>query len=218
MAITEVSNYAAYKNYYTNTKQKSSSEVAKNTTDKQITSRTYSSVREYKTYLTEKYDCLKSSDYSVAMNSSLLSEATRDEKTAKWLEYNLSLIPECVEKMKSAAAARGSELVSCNITINGYDSITSETCTRSEADPGTEKAREDLEERIKKIKEEKKAEQRAEKKAAEQYAQETRTEKLISDEITVTVMGNSVKSVSESILAKMSVNTGTLTGSFDVKA
>lgn len=85
-----------------------------------------------------------------------MSKALGDEKTAEWLEYNLSLIPECVEKMKSAAAARGSKLVSCSITINGYDSITSETCTRSEADPGTEKARKQLEERLENIKEEKK--------------------------------------------------------------
>jgi hypothetical protein len=90
----------------------------------------------------------------VAINSSLLSEATGDEKTAKWLEYNLSLIPETVEKTKAMVQARGGQIISYNITINGYDSMTAELCTKYEADPGTEKAREDLKERIKKIKEE----------------------------------------------------------------
>lgn len=173
MAITGVSNYATYTNYYTDTAQKSSSETSKNKTETQATRKTYSNAHEYRTYLTKKYDCLKSSDYSVTVNSSLLSKALGDEKTAEWLECNLSLIPECVEKMKSAAAARGSKLVSCSITINGYDSITSETCTRSEADPGTEKARKQLEERLEKIKEEKKAEKKKK--------EEKRIEELTSD-------------------------------------
>lgn len=82
MALTGVNNYTGYMNYYT----------------QQTSDKIYSNVREYNKYLTEKYNCLKSSDYSVAINSSLLSKALGDEKTAEWLEYNLSIIPECVEK------------------------------------------------------------------------------------------------------------------------
>ncbi|MCI6204800.1 MAG: hypothetical protein MR663_13140 [Lachnospiraceae bacterium] len=39
-------------------------------------------------------------------NSSFLSEAAGDEKKAEWLEYNLKLIPETVEKTKAQVAAR----------------------------------------------------------------------------------------------------------------
>jgi hypothetical protein len=226
MAIAEVSNYAAYTNYYTNTKQKSSSEVAKNTTDKQITSGTYSSVREYRTYLTEKYDCLKSSDYSVAINSSLLSEATRDEKTAKWLEYNLSLIPKTVDKTKAMVQARGSQIISYNITINGYDSMSAELCTKAEADPGTEKARKELEERIKERREEKKEqEKRAKEKAEEEKAAERRAEKKAAEEertetgeYTVSATGTDIKDVTQKIIA-VSLGTSAPTGaSFDIRA
>ena len=126
MAVTGVSNHATYTNYYTDTAQKSSSETSKNKTETQATRKTYSNAREYRTYLTKKYDCLKSSDYSVTINSSLLSKALGDEKTAEWLEYNLALIPETIEKTKSMQAARGCKVLSCTVKINGYDSMTEE--------------------------------------------------------------------------------------------
>ena len=110
-------------------------------------------------YLTEKYECMKSKDYSVNINSSLLAKATSDEKTSEWLEYNLSLIPKVVDNIKSAAAARGAKMISCDITMNGYDSMTTEVVTQVEVDPGTEKAREELEEKIKERREEKKAQE-----------------------------------------------------------
>jgi prefoldin subunit 5 len=214
-------NCSNYTNYYTNTKQKSGSEAAENTTDKQITSRTYSSAREYRTYLTEKYDCLKNSDYSVAINSSLLSEATGDEKTAKWLEYNLSLIPETVEKTKAMVQARGGQIISYNITINGYDSMTAELCTKYEADPGTEKAREDLKERIKKIKEEKaekekKLEEKLEEKRAEKKAdEEARTE---TPDYTVSATGTDIKTITQQVISISLGTSATTVGSFDIKA
>lgn len=65
-----------------------------------------------------------------------------------------------VDNLKSSAAACGSKVISCNISINGYDSITTEMVGKFEDDPGTEKARKESEEKIKKIREEKKAEER----------------------------------------------------------
>lgn len=137
-----------------------------------------------------------------------MSKALGDEKTAEWLEYNLSLIPECVEKMKSAAAARGSKLVSCSITINGYDSITSETCTRSEADPGTEKARKQLEERLENIKEEKKAEKRrATKKAEERRTAKKALEEQLEANMVIT--GNEVRIPEKtSVYTSQAINIG----------
>lgn len=178
MAITGVSQYTTYANYYTQTKSKDSSENAKNATEQQTAEKTYSNTREYSNYLTEKYKCLKSTEYSVEINSSLLSKALGDEKTSEWLEYNLALIPNVADNFKSAAAANGSKILSCNISINGYDDITTEMAGRFEADPGTEKTREELQERIKKIREEKKEE---EKKAEEKRQEDKTLEKLQLD-------------------------------------
>ena len=178
MAITGVNQYTTYANYYTQTKPKDSSENTKNATEQQTAEKTYSNTREYSNYLTEKYKCLKSTEYSVEINSSLLSKALGDEKTSEWLEYNLALIPNVADNFKSAAAANGSKILSCNISINGYDDITTEMAGRFEADPGTEKTREELQERIKKIREEKKEE---EKKAEEKRQEDKTLEKLQLD-------------------------------------
>jgi len=89
-----------------------------------------------------------------------LSKAMGDEKTKQWLEYNLSLIPESIEKLKAAQSARGCKVLSVTDTINGYDSITEEVLVTDEVDPGTEKARKELEERLEKRKEEKRAEEK----------------------------------------------------------
>ena len=178
MAITGVNQYTTYANYYTQTKPKDSSENTKNATEQQTAEKTYSNTHEYSNYLTAKYKCLKSTEYSVEINSSLLSEALGDEKTSEWLEYNLALIPNVADNFKSAAAANGSKILSCNISINGYDDITTEMAGRFEADPGTEKTREELQERIKKIREEKKEE---EKKAEEKRQEDKTLEKLQLD-------------------------------------
>ena len=137
--------YAANTNRYSNTQNAGSK-----------TGRTYKNAHEYKNYLTQKYDCLRSKDYSVNINSSLLSEAMGDEKTKQWLEYNLSLIPKTIEQSEAYVAARGAKILSYSITINGYDSMSSVMCTQDEADPRTEKARKELEERLEKRKAEKK--------------------------------------------------------------
>ena len=148
MAVTGIGTYASYTNSYGNTQNAGNK-----------TGRTYKNAHEYKNYLTQKYDCLRSRDYSVNINSSLLSKAMGDEKTKQWLEYNLSLIPESIEKLKAAQSARGCKVLSVTDTINGYDSITEEVLVTDEVDPGTEKARKELEERLEKRKAEKKEEQ-----------------------------------------------------------
>ena len=98
--------YAANTNRYSNTQNAGSK-----------TGRTYKNAHEYKNYLTQKYDCLRSKDYSVNINSSLLSEAMGDEKTKQWLEYNLSLIPKTIEQSEAYVAARGAKILSYSITI-----------------------------------------------------------------------------------------------------
>ena len=200
MSMEISSNCGTYTDYATETKKNS---VA---TDKQKSEKLYSNSREYKDYLTEKYDCLRSKDYSVEINSSLMAKAAKDEKTARWLEYNLSLIPETVEKTKAMVEARGAKVISHNIKINGYDSMSAELCTQVEADPGTEKARENLEKKLEKIREEKKEEKRkAEERNAEKRAQKA-AEKAERFEMKFT--GSSVASISQLMTERiMSGNT-----------
>ena len=149
MAVTGIGTYASYTNSYGNTQNAGNK-----------TGRTYKNAHEYKNYLTQKYECLRSRDYSVNINSSLLSKAMGDEKTKQWLEYNLSLIPKTIEQSRAYVVARGAKILSYSITINGYDSMSSVMCTQDEVDPGTEKARKELEERLEK--------QRAEKQEQEE--------------------------------------------------
>lgn len=196
--------YYNYASSYTN--QKKESDAPK-----------YANVRDYKNYLMDKFECMKNKDYSVEINSSLLAEAAGDEKTAKWLEYNLSLIPKAVDGIKSAVEARGAKLVSCSIKINGYDSMRAEVCTKDEADPGTEKARKRLEEKIKKIREEKKAEEKKqEQKRAEEAAEKER-------QYNIKIEGKNVEDVTRKFVDKVSssnsqVSTGSSNSIFDVFA
>ena len=206
MAVTGIGTYASYTNSYGNTQNAGNK-----------TGRTYKNAHEYKNYLTQKYDCLRSRDYSVNINSSLLSEAMGDEKTKQWLEYNLSLIPKTIEQSRAYVAARGAKILSYSITIDGYDSMSSVMCTQDEVDSGTEKAREYLEEKIKKIKEEKKAEEEkaAEKRAEKRAAEEARIE---SGEYTISATGTNVKAVTQSIISAVLGTSAPMGVSFDVKA
>jgi Skp family chaperone for outer membrane proteins len=207
-------NYSNYATNYTN-------ETKENDTKK------YTNVRDYKNYLTDKYDCMKSKDYSVAINSSLLSEALGDEKTAKWLEYNLSLIPETVEKTKAMVQARGSQIISYNITINGYDSMTAELCTKAEADTGVEKTRKELEEKIKKMREEKKEkEEKLEDKAKADdkiNKEQSSEDAKLPDTYTMIITGTSVDDTTQKFMEKLmwdneyEINKSVMVG-FDVKA
>ena len=201
-----IETYASYTNRYVDTQNAGNK-----------TGRTYKNAHEYKNYLTQKYDCLRSRDYSVNINSSLLSKAMGDEKTKQWLEYNLSLIPKTIEQSRAYVAARGAKILSYSITIDGYDSMSSVMCTQDEVDPGTEKAREYLEEKIKKIKEEKKAEEEkaAEKRAEKRAAEEARIE---SGEYTINATGTDVKAVTQSVVSAALGTSAPMGVSFDVKA
>lgn len=214
MAMEISGNYGAYTDYSTETKKNSAVDV---TADKQKAEKLYSNSREYKDYLIDKYDCLRSKDYSVEINSSLISKAAKDEKTAQWLEYNLSLIPETVEKTKAMVEARGAKVISHSIKINGYDSMTAELCTRVEADPGTEKARENLEKKLEKIREEKKEE----KKKTEEKLAEKRAEKAAekAEKFEMTITGSSVESITQIMTERMVSGNilASMTSGFDLK-
>lgn len=137
MAISGVTDYTnAYAGYTNSANGKRQAAEGAGTAKETAVRKT---AKDELSYLTEKYECMKSKDYSVNINSSLLAKAASDEKTSERLEYNLSLIPKVVDNIKSAAASRGAKMISCDITMNGYDSMTTEVVTQVEVDPGTEK-------------------------------------------------------------------------------
>lgn len=214
MEIAKMNN-ALYSDYTMDTNGKNARDTV---TNKQKSEKTYSNAREYKTYLTDKNDCLKSKDYLVAVDSSLMAKATSDEKTARWLEYNLSLIPETVEKTKAIVEARGSKVVSHSIKINGYDSMSAELCTVAEADSGAEKARENLEKKLEKIREEKKeAKEKAEKKAEQERIEKHLIEITEDDNaknLTTSVTGTDVNSIADQLAEKLS--SGKLVGTVGI--
>ena len=138
---------------------------------------------------------------------------------------------EVVDNIKSMAAAHGAKVLSCSITMNGYDSMTTEVCVKDEVDPGTEKARKELEERIKERKEEKKAQEekaakrREEKKAQAETAAERRAEKKEAEEArnktgeyTIRVTGTDIKTVTQKLMAAASGTSAPTGASFDIRA
>lgn len=225
MAITGIG--SGYKSgIYESANTAKNNEASKTDAEKQARR----TAKEELSYLTDKYECLKSTEYSVSINSSLLEKAASDEKTSEWLEYNLSLIPNVVDNIRSAAAARGAKLVSCSITMDGYDSMTTEVCVTDVVDPGTEKAREELKQKIKEIREEKKtreekeAKRRKEKKAEEEKEAERRTEKKAAEEAgsktgeyTIRVTGTDVKTASQQIIAASFGTSAPTEANFDIK-
>ena len=221
MAISGVTDYTnAYAGYTNSANGKRQAAEGAGTAKETAVRKT---AKDELSYLTEKYECMKSKDYSVNINSSLLAKAASDEKTSEWLEYNLSLIPKVVDNIKSAAAARGAKMISCDITMNGYDSMTTEVVTQVEVDPGTEKAGEELEEKIKERKEEKKAQEekaakRRDEKKAEEKAVEKRAEgKELTEMFTVSAAGSDVKSVTQNLIATISGTSEPKGAGFDIK-
>lgn len=221
MAISGVTDYTnAYAGYTNSANGKRQAAEGAGTAKETAVRKT---AKDELSYLTEKYECMKSKDYSVNINSSLLAKAASDEKTSEWLEYNLSLIPKVVDNIKSAAAARGAKMISCDITMNGYDSMTTEVVTQVEVDPGTEKAGEELEEKIKERKEEKKAQEekaakrRDEKKAEEKAAEKRAEGKELTEMFTVSAAGSDVKSVTQNLIATISGTSEPKGAGFDIK-
>ena len=117
----EISNsYSNYSNVAPNKEQKIQRTVEKSAENQQKMARsanstaqaqTYQSVKEYSEYLNSKYSCLKPANgSSVVINPNLLEKAATDEKTAEWLEYNLSLMPDVMDKIYENAAQGVHEL------------------------------------------------------------------------------------------------------------
>ncbi|MDE7351956.1 MAG: hypothetical protein K2O06_02750 [Acetatifactor sp.] len=227
MAISGVTDYTNTYAGYTNSANSKEQVTERTGSAKETAARKTAS--EVLSYLTDKYECLKSSNYSVNINSSLLAQAAGDKKTSEWLEYNLSLIPKVFENMKATVAASGAKLISCSITMNGYDSMSTMVVAQDEVDPGTEKAKKELEEknkerRAEKKEQEEKAAKRREEKRAEEKAAERRAERKelaegrAAGRFTVSAAGTDAKSAAQNLIAAVSGASVPAEVSFDRKA
>ena len=169
----------------------------------------YKNVREYSNYLMCKYSCLKpGKNVAVSVTSGLLRKAMSDEKTAKWLEKELTKAPDYIKQAQQSATAKGWRLVSASIEF-GEEYSTMYTCVVTDT-PGTD---EDIDKWLERIKENKEKQKKAEKKAADEKLTEQRMEEYI-------FKGADLKSVTDSFIKKMSSLSTTMspiTG-FDMKA
>ena len=93
---------------------------------------------------------------SVLIDRSVMQKACGDEKTAKWLEENLAIMPDVIRNAQKAAISHGSKLISVEFkfTNNGTEMTTcgifGETGTDSEIDKWLERMKEDKEKEDKK--------------------------------------------------------------------
>lgn len=117
----------------------------------------FKNVSDYSKYLTNKYKCLTPcKNASVLIDRSVMQKACGDEKTAKWLEENLAIMPDFIRNAQKAAISHGSKLISVEFkfTNNGTEMTTcgifGETGTDSEIDKWLERMKEDKEKEDKK--------------------------------------------------------------------
>ena len=134
--------------------------------------------KEYAKYLTGKYPCLSpGKNASVSVTSGLLRKAMKDEKTGEWLERELSKAPDYIKQAQQSAMAHGSTLKYVSIEFGEEYST---MCTLTVTDGGgTDSDIDKWLERIKKKKEELKAEEKKqEEERAEAREQEAATYKM----------------------------------------
>ena len=96
-------------------------------------------------------------------------------------------MPDVIDKIYESAAQSGSRIISCEVSFDGYDSMTTTICGVFEADPGTDKAKKLLEEVREKNKErrekqEKMLEENRERKQAEEVRIENSRKKIVSSD------------------------------------
>lgn len=189
----------------------------------------YSNVNDYSKYLQGKYSCMNTGTTSmqgvpttVSVSGAFLKKCMNDPEKAKYLEENLAAIPDCVKSAVNGCLGTLTNL-SYKIDADGNITITGSGTN----DPDGKIARENAERKAKEKQEAEKkaADKRAEKKAIEERAAKRRAEKEQAEEriaeagtgeIRISASGNSVESVTKSVLSAISGNAGT-TVSLDIK-
>ena len=219
-------NYSDYGKGYTNTAKEG------NVTTSAVELKTPTGANDYSKYLQGKYRYMNSGTTSmqgvsttVSVSGAFLKKCMNDPEKAKYLEENLAAIPDCA---KSAVAGCSGTLTNLSYSVDANGNIS--VAISGTSDPDGKIAKENAEQRAKEKKaaEEKVAERRKEKKAGEEKAAERRAERKEriqkleegkeAGTFTVSAAGTDVKSVTQSIISKVSGTSAPAGASFDIKA
>ena len=239
MSMEITNNYSDYGKGYTNTAKEgnvTTSTVELKTptggTKTEQIKTGYSNVNDYSKYLQGKYSYMNSGTTSmqgvpttVSVSGAFLKKCMNDPEKAKYLEENLAALPDCA---KSAVAGCRGTLTNLSYSVDANGNIS--VAISGTSDPDGKIAKENAERRAKEKKaaEEKAAERRKEKKAEEEKAAERRAERKEriqkleegkeAGTFTVSAAGTDVKSVTQSIISKVSGTSAPTGASFDIKA
>ena len=236
MAITGINN-SSYTSYYAsnykNTVKKTDSEKdSTNTKDGNVTTSTvelktsrpgvtkteqiktgYSNVNDYSKYLQGKYHymnigltSMQGIPTTVSVSSAFLQKCMNDPEKAKYLEENLAAIPDCTKDTINGCLGTVTNQ-SYMIDANG-NIIETASCTN---DPKENREKEE------KIKEKRAAKKAEEEKAAKKRAEKSAERKETGD-YTLSVTGNDVKSMTQSLVAESVSISAPDRSSFDIKA
>ena len=188
----------------------------------------YKNVNDYSHYLQGKYGYMNTGQTSmqgvpinVTVSTAFLQRCKDDPEKAAYLEENLAAIPKCIERaVNYTKGMPGSPTMTyCNVSFDENGNITMTSgCTN---DPDGKIARENAK---RKAEEEKAIKERNEKKRADKKAEEERLDKQLVEkginmgEYSVSVVGTTIKSVTEHLLNNIS--SGNISGmvGFDARA
>ena len=156
---------------------------------------------------------------TVSVSSAFLQKCMNDPEKAKYLEENLAAIPDCAKSAVNGCLGTLTNL-SYMIDANGNISV----AISGTNDPDGKIAKENAERKAKenREKEEKVKEKRAAKKAEEEKTAKKRAEKSAerkeTGDYTLSITGNDVKSMTQSLVAKSVIISAPDRLSFDIKA
>lgn len=241
------SSYTSYyaSNYKNTVKKTDSEKDSTNTKDGNVTTSTvelktsrpgvikteqiktgYSNVNDYSKYLQGKYHYMNTGTTSmqgvsttVSVSSAFLQKCMNDPEKAKYLEENLAAIPDCAKSAVNGCLGTLTNL-SYKVDENGNISV----AISGTNDPDGKIAKENAERKAKenREKEEKVKEKRAAKKAEEEKAAKQRAEKSAerkeTGDYTLSITGNDVKSMTQSLVAESVSISAPDRSSFDIKA
>ena len=197
-----------------------------NPMDIQLIKTGYSNVNDYSKYLQGKYHymnigltSMQGIPTTVSVSSAFLQKCMNDPEKAKYLEENLAAIPDCTKDTINGClgtVTNQSYMIDANGNIIETASGTNDPDGKIAKENAERKAKENRE------KEEKVKEKRAAKKAEEEKAAKKRAEKSAegkeTGDYTLSVTGNDVKSMTQSLVAESVSISAPDRSSFDIKA
>jgi len=196
----------------------------------------FSDANDYSKYLQEKYSYMNTGTTSmegvpttVTVSSAFLKKCMNNPEKAKYLEENLSAIPDCA---KIAVNGSLGTLTSLSYQIDANGNITcissgtndpdgkiaKENAERKAKEKKTEEEKQAKKRKEKKSKEEKATERRAEKKKVKKEQSEKLTKGRETHNFTVSAVDTDVKTVTQNLIDVSLSTSNSARISFDIKA